>query len=122
MKIQKTSNFIGFDITKQEDYIGKVDDDLKNLFLWSNARVRFGDGGNGNSENMAGEFRTVSDTGSADTEFTVSHTLGATPIGFLVVNIDKGGVVYDSGTSWTSSNIYLKCSAANAAVTLFLLK
>ncbi|KKM18803.1 hypothetical protein LCGC14_1662060, partial [marine sediment metagenome] len=30
-------------------------------------------------------------------------------------------VVYDSGTTWTATTIYLKCSAANAAVTLFVI-
>lgn len=54
----------------------------------------------------------------ADTEDTVAHTLGRTPVGFRVVNINKGGVVYDSGTSWTSSNIYLKCTTSSTTATL----
>jgi hypothetical protein len=64
---------------------------------------------------------TVGDTGAADTEFAVDHPLGRVPAGFLVANIDAAGVVYDSGTAWTATVIYLKCSAANAGVTLWVL-
>jgi len=123
MEIAKLSNYVRFNRQKPEDYVKDVDRDLVNLFTAFKARIRFGDGTDGElGENISGEFQVVSDTGAADTEFSVSHTLGAIPIGFLVTNIDKGGVVYDSGTAWTSTTIYLKCSAANAEVTLFLLK
>jgi len=64
------------------------------------------------------EAVAVSDTGTADTEFSVSHHLGRVPNGFLVTKIDKAATVYDSGTSWTTTTVYLKCSAANVSVTL----
>jgi len=56
---------------------------------------------------------TVADTGSANVEFTVIHNLGVVPHGYLVAYQDKAGSVYDGGTSWTSTNIYLKASVAN---------
>lgn len=62
----------------------------------------------------------VADSGTINTEFTVAHTLKRIPEGFLVININKGGVVYSSGTGWTTSAIYLKCSAANAALTVII--
>lgn len=65
------------------------------------------------SENVS-----VADTGNADTEFAVSHHLTRIPSGFIVAKSNKSGVVYDSGTAWTTTAIYLKCSAANAAVEL----
>lgn len=123
MKIAKQSNFVGFDKVSVDDYGREVDNDLVNIFLAMQGRIRFGGGGDGDrGENIAGEFQVVADTGAADTEFSVTHGLGSIPIGFLVTNIDKGGVIYDSGTAWTTTTIYLKCSAANAAVTVFLLK
>ena len=119
----KLSNFMGSEQELQlREYIRNADEDIKNLFLVTQGRVSFGDGSGGASENVAGEFQVVADTGVADTEFSVTHTLGVAPVGFLVTNIDAGGVVYDSGTAWTSTTAYFKCSAANAAVTLFLLK
>lgn len=64
------------------------------------------------------ELLSTADTGTADTEFTITHPLGRIPAGFLVTRIDKAGTVYDSGTPWTNTTIYLKCSAASAVVTL----
>lgn len=101
----------------------RMDQDMTNLFLFSQGRVRFGDSGDGDrGENISGEWQVISDTGSADTEFSVTHTLGAVPVGYFVTKTNKGGVVYASTTAWTSSTIYLKCSAANTAITIFLLK
>ena len=107
----------------QSYQIRALDDDLKKLFLALNGRVRFGDGADGErGENISGEFQVVADTGTANTEFSITHTLGATPIGYIVTKISNAGVIYDSGTAWTSTQIYLKSSAANSAVTVFLLK
>lgn len=126
MKLGKQSAFINTNFSEQKkvkDHLYNIDRDLANIFLALQGRVRFGDGSDASDgENVHGEFQVISDSGSADTEITLAHGLGSTPVGFLVINIDKGGVVYDSGTAWTSSNMYLKCSAANAAITLFLLK
>ena len=66
------------------------------------------------------KYQVVADTGNADTEFTVAHGLGRTPVGFLVVNANKAGYVYDSGSAWGSTNILLKASAANMAITLMI--
>lgn len=62
----------------------------------------------------------VADTGAANTEFTVAHSLKRIPTGYLVIRRDKAGVVYDSGTAFTVSNIYLKCSTANTAITVIV--
>ena len=118
-------------IAKQSIYNGQVDqnlvrsfnNDLRNVILALSGRVRFGSVGDGDrGENISGEWQTFTSNGSADTEDTIAHTLGSVPEGFIVTNINKGGVVYDSGTSWTSSNIYLKTSVSSATVTIFLLK
>ena len=62
----------------------------------------------------------IADTGTADTEFTVSHDLNRIPVYYLVVYSDKACSVYDSGTAWTDSEIYLKCDAANVNIKLKL--
>ena len=71
-------------------------------------------------DNFDAEILSVADSGTANTEFTVSHTLKRVPIGFIVLNINKAGVVYDSGTAWTTSAIYLKCSTANTVIKLLV--
>lgn len=64
------------------------------------------------------ESVNVSDTGTADTQFSITHHLGRVPTGYVVMRLNKAASIYDGATSWTASAIYLKCSAANAAVTL----
>lgn len=70
-------------------------------------------------ENFDGVFVTYTSNGVADTEDTVAHTLGKVPVGFIVTDIDKGGVVYRS-SALTSANLLLKCSAVSATVTIFV--
>lgn len=73
------------------------------------------------SDNINCEVKTVADTGAANTEFTVAHTLKVVPSGFLLVNSDKAAKVYASGTSWTTTNVYLKADAANCEIKVILL-
>ena len=58
--------------------------------------------------------------GTANTEDTVSHNLGRTPLGIWVGLPDKSAVIYAGGTTWTSSNIFLKASATTVTVSLLV--
>lgn len=64
------------------------------------------------------ESLTVADSGNANTEFSITHHLGRTPNGFIITKSDKAANIYDSGTTWTTTTIYLKCDAANTALSL----
>ena len=107
--------------------INTDDPELLEFLNWiriaiNKGKIAFGTASDGlHGQNIEGEYQIVSDTGLVDTEFTVAHTLGVIPTTFLVMDINKGGVVYDSGTAWTSTTAYFKCSVANANVTLFLI-
>jgi len=72
------------------------------------------------TDNIDGNFDAVSDTGVADTQFIVTHNLNRVPIGFHVVRQSLAGSFYDSGTAWTDTQIFLKCSTANVAATFFV--
>ncbi len=72
------------------------------------------------SDNFNAATVAVADTGGADTEFTVAHSLKRIPSGYLVIRRSKAGVVYDSGTPFSATNVYLKCSAVNAAITVLI--
>jgi hypothetical protein len=58
----------------------------------------------------------VTDTGNADTQFDVTHSLGRVPAGYRVVFIDKGAVIYDAGAPWDVTKIYLASTVANCNV------
>ena len=103
--------------------IHALDNDVEKLYQLTHGRIEFGSGVDGErGVNISGEWQVIADTGSANTEFSVTHTLGAVPVGYIVTKISNAGVIYDSGTAWSDTTIYLKSSGANSAVSLFLLK
>ncbi len=85
-----------------------------------NGRLSFGDGTD--ADNIKGLWVSGTSHATPDTEFTVTHNLGQIPVGFLDVGYkDKAGVFYRGGTTWTTSEIYLKCNVASVAYRIFLL-
>lgn len=88
---------------------------ITNVLRALSNRLRFED-------NVDCSIVDVADSGTANTEFTVTHNLGRIPTKYIVVRQDKAGSVYDSSTgSWTSTTMKLKCSAANAVLQLIVL-
>lgn len=120
MKIVKQSIPVNM---QQSQYAKQLDVDVKNIVLLSQGRIRFGGGGDGDrGENIAGEFQVYTSNATPDTADSIVHTLGSVPVGFIVVNLDKGAVIYDSGTAWTATTISLKATVASTTATIFLLK
>lgn len=72
------------------------------------------------TDNLDGADVSYTSNAIANTEDTIPHTLGRAPVKFFVVDLDKGGVVYRGGTTFTSTNIYLKCTVASANIKLFI--
>jgi len=62
------------------------------------------------------ESLSVADTGNANTEFSVTHHLGRVPNGYILTKSNLACNIYDSGTTWTTDLIYLKCDTANAVI------
>jgi hypothetical protein len=123
VKITKTSNWTGTITGREDDYILAADADIRNIVLAINGRIRFGSSNNGDAgENIAGEFISFTSSGTADNEDAVSHTLGSFPQGYIVVNQDTAGVLYDSGTQWSTTSINVKSSVASTTYKIFLLK
>ena len=75
---------------------------------------------NDKTGNVNGKYVVFTSNGVANTEDTVAHKLGRTPVGYIPVKQDKSAVLYDSGTAFTSTNVYWKSSAATVAWTVFL--
>jgi hypothetical protein len=58
---------------------------------------------------------------TADTEFTVVHSLGRAPTNYIW-NVDRAAIVYDSRrANWDQSQMFLKCNVASATVYLIVL-
>lgn len=77
-------------------------------------------GGLSLTDNVDVDIVSFTSSATPDAENTVSHGLGKVPAGFIVVNLNKGAVVYDSGTAWTESSIYLKCNTASTIVKIIV--
>jgi hypothetical protein len=124
MRIVKKSNYRGFEDEKDsQNYARGVDSDLTNLFLMSQGRVRFGAPTDGTAgENICGEFQVFTSDGTADNAFSVAHGLSSTPHGYIVLKQNKAGSLYDSGTTWTTSDVNFKCDTASVDFTIFLIK
>lgn len=65
--------------------------------------------------------------GTPNTQFAVPYTLnlangkpGRVAIAFDVKRTNAAANIYDSGTAWTATQIFLKCSAASVTVSLFI--
>lgn len=119
MKIAKTVTLPNQDI---ENQLALIDQNLKKIMLCLQGRVSFGAGTDGvNCENIKGQWQVVADTGSANTNFSVTHTMGQVPVGYIVTKINNAGVIYLGTDAWTTTTVSLKSSAANSAVSLVLL-
>jgi hypothetical protein len=66
------------------------------------------------------EGLSVADTGTHDVEFSITHHLKRQPNGFIVTKTDKACNVYDSGTAWTTTAIYLKCDVNNVSLEMHI--
>jgi hypothetical protein len=120
MYVQQTSTLNATNVTlvpaalQQQNQFSSVITDITNLVTAVDGNITFND-------NMAGVFVTFTTT-TANVSNSVPHTLGSIPIGFIVTNINVGGVVYAPSTlNWTSTKIQLYCSTANATVTAWLI-
>ena len=122
MKLVKRSKYDPSKYSNLKDYPIKVEADLTNIFSIFQGRVRFGDGSNGSSENMSGEFRVFTSSASPTASNAITHTLGSIPIGWIVVKQDNNAVLYTNSITATNTTITLVSSATSTNFTVFLLK
>lgn len=84
-----------------------------------NGLVSFGNGVT--RDNIDGEWATVLDTGPNNTDFTITHNMLRIPIGFILMNQSKGGIIYQGSVPWTTTTITLKCDLVdNNSILIFI--
>ena len=102
-------------VTDLNENMDKIDTYLTNLL------IGLGNGSDGTKVGkLDAEFQVYTTNLNANTEDNVTHTLGRIPIGFIIINKDKACDIYKSTTAWSTTNIYLKCTAASSAVTIII--
>lgn len=97
---------------------------LDNVAQVINGNVSFGSTTSNTDDetNIEGWKATGTSPAMADTEFAVSHNLGRTPFGFIVLSVSKNATLYQdpAGTAWDATTVYLKASAASVAYVIFI--
>ena len=84
-----------------------------------NGQISFGNGVA--LDNMQGRWANATTPVVPDTDFTVVHSLGRVPVGFITVQIDKAGIIYYGTISATVQNLTLKCSTASTTIRIFVI-
>jgi hypothetical protein len=102
------------DLTKPED-VARLNQMLSEL----GDAVRSNTSSNGLADGVLVDWVTPA---TPDTDFTVPHTLGKRPRGYIVAWQSAAASVYDDSNrgSWTASSIVLKCSEASVSVLLLI--
>jgi hypothetical protein len=77
-------------------------------------------GGPTTPDNINGFWFTGITPAIANTEMNILHNLNRVPVGYLVVRNDAPLELYDSGTAWTSTLIYLKSPNTDVNFTIFI--
>jgi hypothetical protein len=79
-------------------------------------------GANQYTGNVNGQWANVTAPGAANAEFAIPHSLGRIPSFYFFI-ADRACNLYqlpNTGTAWTQTNIYVKCSVANAVLRVFI--
>ena len=63
---------------------------------------------------------SVTSHGTPGTEFSVSHTLGKVPIGYIVCGQNGAGSVYDGTTANTATTLFLKSDVGGVVFRLIV--
>lgn len=72
--------------------------------------------------NLNGQWANVTAPGVANTEFAIPHNLNRIPSWYIFI-ADRSCNLYqlpNTGTAWTTTNIYLKCDTASAVLRIFI--
>lgn len=101
---------------KQTDNYERVQDRIHEILNGGIDRGSVDSAGNEQPGNMNSKNVLVNTPGVANTEFAVTHNLNRVPNHFNITYKNKACDVFDSGTAWTKTQIFLKCSVATVTL------
>ena len=91
---------------KEREFLQTIDTFITETRAILNGGISFVD-------NVNCKLITFTSSATPDAENTIAHTLGKIPSGYIVYNQNKAGSLYNGTTTFTTTNIYLKCSVAS---------
>lgn len=92
-------------------------DDLHKLVT---GNISFGSGFNTEDKNILGTMVEVPDSGLANTSIAITHNLGYIPKFYDVKYISLASQIFDFGTPWTTTKIFLASTTAHTKFRVFI--
>ena len=83
-------------------------------------RISFGSTSGEKAGNFDGEWIQFTSASVANNENTIAHNLDRVPTGYIVGQRNGAGILYNGSTTWTDTNIYLKCDASSITFRIFV--
>lgn len=77
---------------------------------------------NSDPSNNIDNWKATGTTPNApNTEFSITHGMARVPLTLGGWDTNNGGTLYRSSTAWTKTQVFLKCTTANAVYNLILI-
>ena len=92
-------------------------DDLQKLFK---KNVSFGTGIDTQDQNIQGKMIEIADSGVANSSVTINHNLGYIPKFYDIKYKSLATQIFDFGTAWTKTQIFLASSTAHVKFRVFI--
>lgn len=112
MKIMRPVTFNIEDPNKKRWY--------EEIFRMFNRNVSFGTSIDGQDQNIQGKMIEIADSGLANASIAVTHNLGYVPKFYDVKYMSQATQVFDFGTPWTKTKIFIASSTANTKLRIFV--
>lgn len=93
-------------------------EDLHKLINGRN--ISFGTVVNGGDQNIQGMMIEIADSGVANSSITLIHNLGYIPKFYDVKYMSLATQIFDFGTPWTTTKIFLASSTAHTKLRIFV--
>lgn len=92
----------------------------ENLYQVINGNISFGIGINTQDKNVRGTMVEIADSGVANSSIMVTHNLGYIPKFYDIKYASLATQVFDFGTAWTKTQIFLASSTAHTKLRIFV--
>lgn len=93
---------------------------VEELHRLVSGNISFGSGLNTQDKNIQGVMIEVADSGLANSSIVITHNLGYIPNFYDIKYASKATQIFDFGTAWTDTQIFLASSTANTKLRIFI--
>jgi hypothetical protein len=93
---------------------------FEDIYKLTRRNISFGTFIDGVDQNIQGQMIEIENSGAANSSITLTHNLGYVPNFYDVKYMSQATQVFDFGTPWTKTNIYLASTTASTKLRIFV--